>query len=97
MREKRITKEEVEHIAQLAHIELTEEEKEVFTEQFNEILEFFRKIDEVDTANVPPMYHVLDIVNVYREDEVEETLPKENVLENVPKKEERFFKSPRIV
>jgi aspartyl-tRNA(Asn)/glutamyl-tRNA(Gln) amidotransferase subunit C len=43
------------------------------------------------------MYHVLDIVNVYREDEVEETLPKENVLENVPKKEERFFKSPRIV
>jgi aspartyl-tRNA(Asn)/glutamyl-tRNA(Gln) amidotransferase subunit C len=97
MREKRITKEEVEHIAQLAHIELTEEEKEVFTEQFNEILEFFRKIDEVDTANVPPMYHVLDIVNVYREDEVEETLPKENVLENAPKKEERFFKSPRIV
>lgn len=97
MREKRITREKVEHIAQLAHIELAEEEKEVFTEQFNEILEFFRKIDEVDTANVPPMYHVLDIVNVYREDEVEETLPKENVLENAPKKEEQFFKSPRIV
>ncbi|MBS7635069.1 Asp-tRNA(Asn)/Glu-tRNA(Gln) amidotransferase subunit GatC [Candidatus Bathyarchaeota archaeon] len=97
MREKWITKEEIEHIAQLAHIELTEEEKEVFTEQFNRILEFFRKIDEVDAGSIPPMYHVLDIVNVYREDEVGETLPKEGVLENAPKKEERFFKSPRIV
>jgi aspartyl-tRNA(Asn)/glutamyl-tRNA(Gln) amidotransferase subunit C len=97
MKEKQITKKEVEHIAQLAHIELTEEEKEIFTEQFNRILEFFRKIDELETADIPPMYHVLDIVNVYREDEIGETLPKENVLENAPKKEEQFFKSPRIV
>ncbi|MBS7654075.1 MAG: Asp-tRNA(Asn)/Glu-tRNA(Gln) amidotransferase subunit GatC [Candidatus Bathyarchaeia archaeon] len=97
MREKWITKEEIEHIAQLAHIELTDEEKEVFTEQFNRILDFFRKIDEVDTRSIPPMYHVLDIVNVYREDEVGGTLPKESVLENAPKKEEQFFKSPRIV
>lgn len=96
-RYKHITKEEIEHIAWLAHIELDEGEKELFTEQFNRILEFFRKIDEVDTENVPPTFHVLDIVNVYREDEICETLSKELALMNAPKKEDGFFKSPRIV
>jgi len=97
MKNKHITKEEVEHIAWLAHIELDEKEKELFTEQFNRILEFFRKIDEVDTRDVPPTFHVLDITDVYREDEVGEPLPKELALMNAPKKENGFFKSPRIV
>jgi aspartyl-tRNA(Asn)/glutamyl-tRNA(Gln) amidotransferase subunit C len=92
-----ISKEDVEHISWLAHIELTEEEKEVFTEQFNRILEFFRKIDEVDAEGVPPTYHVLDLVNVFRGDDVGETLPKEMVLKNAPRSEGNFFKSPRIV
>ncbi|MEM2342034.1 MAG: Asp-tRNA(Asn)/Glu-tRNA(Gln) amidotransferase subunit GatC [Candidatus Bathyarchaeia archaeon] len=97
MRKQHISKEEVEHVAWLAHIELTEEEKTLFTEQFNRILDFFRKIDEVNTDNVPPTHHVLDLVNVFREDEVGETLPNDSVLINAPKKEGRFFKSPRIV
>lgn len=92
-----ITKEDVEHIAWLAHIELTEEEKEIFVEQFNRILEFFRKIDEVNTENVPPTYHVIDITNVFRDDEVKESLPKEEALKNAPRREDSFFKSPRIV
>jgi aspartyl-tRNA(Asn)/glutamyl-tRNA(Gln) amidotransferase subunit C len=94
---KRITISDVEHVAWLAHIELTEEEKEVFAEQFNRILDFFKKIDEVDTSNVPPTYHVLDLVNVFRKDEVGEPLPKDSVLMNAPKKEDGFFKSPRII
>lgn len=97
MRERYISKREVEHIAWLAHIELTEEEKELFTEQFNRILDFFKKIDEVDTREIPPKYHVLELVNVFRKDEVGEPLPKEAVLRNAPKKEDNFFKSPRIV
>jgi aspartyl-tRNA(Asn)/glutamyl-tRNA(Gln) amidotransferase subunit C len=94
---KHITISDVEHVAWLAHIELTEEEKEVFAEQFNRILDFFKKIDEVDTSNVPPTYHVLDLVNVFRKDEVGEPLPKDSVLMNAPKKEDGFFKSPRII
>jgi len=97
MKKRHITKEEVEHVAWLARIELTEEEKSLFTEQFNRILEFFRQIDEVDTKDIPPTYHVLNLVNVYREDRVGETLPKESVLRNAPRKEDNFFKSPRIV
>jgi len=92
-----ISREEVEHVAWLAHVELTEEEKKVFTEQFNRILDFFKKIDEADTEQVPPTYHVLDIVNVERLDKAGESLPKDETLKNAPKKEEGFFKSPRIV
>ena len=100
--EKRVTKQhisrdEVEHVAWLAHIELTEDEKALFTEQFNRILEYFRKIDEAETGGVPPTYHVLDLVNVYREDKAGEGLPKEKVLGNAPRKEDGFFKSPRMV
>jgi aspartyl-tRNA(Asn)/glutamyl-tRNA(Gln) amidotransferase subunit C len=94
---KHISKEEVEHIAWLARIELTEMEKDLFTEQFNRILDYFRKIDEAKTEELPPTYHVLGLVNVFRKDEVGEPLPKDEPLKNAPKKEDRFFKSPRIV
>jgi len=96
-RNRRIPLEEVKHIAELAHIELTKEEELIFTEQFNRILDYFSKIDEVKTEKVPPTYHVLDIVNVYREDKVQKSQMKEDPLKNAPKKEDRFFKSPRIV
>jgi len=97
MKKRRISKKEVEHIAWLAHIELSEEEKDLFTGQFDDILEFFEKIDEVDTESVPPTYHVLDLVNVYREDEVSPSLPTEEALKNAPKRERLFLKAPRIV
>jgi aspartyl-tRNA(Asn)/glutamyl-tRNA(Gln) amidotransferase subunit C len=97
LKKSHISRDEVEHVAWLAHIELTEEEKEVFTEQFNRILGFFKKIDEADTERVPPTYHVLDLINIQRADEAGESLPKEEPLKNAPRKEERFFKSPRIV
>jgi len=97
MKRRRITNEEVEHVAWLAHVELSEEEKKLFTAQFNEILDYFEKIDEVDTEDVPPTYHVLGLVNVYREDEAKESMKGKDALRNAPKKERGFFKAPRIV
>jgi len=96
VKNRRVSVEEVKHIAELAHIELTKEEEALFTEQFNRILEYFSKIDEVDTENVPPTYHVINLVNVYREDEIQES-PIRDPLRNAPKREDGFFKSPRIV
>ena len=92
-----ITKEEIEHVALLAHIELTEEEKQRFTEQFNEILSFFRTIDKAPVEDVPPTFHVLELYNITRQDEVEESLSEEDALQNAPKKERGYFKAPRIV
>ncbi len=97
MNKRHISKEEVDQIAWLARIELSEREKARFTKQFNRILEYFKKIDEVDTDKIPPTYHVLDLVNVYRGDKVTPSLPPKEVLKNAPKKEKRFFKAPKIV
>jgi aspartyl-tRNA(Asn)/glutamyl-tRNA(Gln) amidotransferase subunit C len=97
MKRRHLSKKEVEHTAWLAHIELSRKEKKLFTEQFNDILDYFEKIDEVDTENVQPTYHVLDLMNVYREDEAIPSLPKEEALKNAPKKEKEFLKAPRIV
>lgn len=97
MSRKIITKADVEHVALLARIELTEEEKELFTDQLNRILEYFRKIDEVDLEGVEPTYHVLEIKNVFRKDEVTEHLSHEEALLNAPRKEREYFKAPRIV
>ena len=97
MERQQLTKKDVEHIAWLAHIELSEEEKALFTEQFNDILDYFKKIDEVDTEGVEPTYHVLDLENVSRRDKTEPSLPVEEALRNAPKKEKKFIKAPRIV
>ncbi len=97
MKRHHLSKKEVEHIAWLAHIELTDKEKALFTEQFNEILDYFKKIDEVDTEGVEPTYNVLDLKNVSRKDETKPSLPTEEVLKNAPKKEKKFLKAPRII
>jgi aspartyl-tRNA(Asn)/glutamyl-tRNA(Gln) amidotransferase subunit C len=97
MKRKHLSKKEVKHIAWLAHIELSDQEKTLFTEQFNEILDYFKKIDQVDTEGVEPTYHVLDLKNVYRKDEAKPSLPTEEALRNAPKKEKKFIKAPRIV
>ena len=97
MKKQHLSKKEVEHMAWLAHIELSDKEKSLFTEQFNEILEYFKKIDEADTKGVEPTYNVLDLKNVSRKDEMTHSLSTEAALKNAPKKEKKFFKAPRIV
>ena len=97
MKKQYLSKKEVEHIAWLAHIEISDKEKILFTEQFNEILEFFKKIDAIDTRNVEPTYHVLNLNNVFRKDKITPSLSPKEALKNAPKKEKKFFKAPRIV
>jgi aspartyl-tRNA(Asn)/glutamyl-tRNA(Gln) amidotransferase subunit C len=97
MEKNHLSKKEVEHVAWLAHIELSDKEKLLFTKQFNEILDYFKKIDEVDTEGVEPTYHVLDLENVSRKDKTKPSLPTKEALRNAPKKEKKFIKAPRIV
>ncbi len=91
-----LTREEVEHIAELAKVSLTEEEKELFRGQLERILEYFRKIDELDLEGVEPTTHVMDVYNIFREDVVKESLPPDEILKNAPEKEGRYFKAPRV-
>lgn len=93
----KITKEEVKHVANLARLALSEEEKEAFTTQLDKILEYADKVKELNTEFVSPTAHPLAIRNVFREDKVRPSLPVEDVLSNAPEREGNYFKVPRIV
>lgn len=92
-----ISKDEVLHIAWLSKIHLTEEQQADLTRQFNEILAYFRKLDEADTSGVSLELYVTPLKDVSREDKVEAPLNIEDALKNAPRKEGKYFKAPKIV
>jgi aspartyl-tRNA(Asn)/glutamyl-tRNA(Gln) amidotransferase subunit C len=92
-----LTREEVLHVAKLARLSLDPGEVDLFTRQLNDILAYVEKLQEVDTAGVPPMAHAVPVVNVFREDEVVPGLSREDALANAPVKEEGTFVVPRII
>jgi aspartyl-tRNA(Asn)/glutamyl-tRNA(Gln) amidotransferase subunit C len=94
---KLILEKEVEHIARLAKLELSEKDKKLFTTQLNDILRYFKKIDEVDVKDVEPTYHVIETKNVLREDKPVPPLPVDQALQNAPEKERDYIKAPKIV
>ena len=93
----KITKDQVEYVARLAYLKLTEEEKETFTLQLDSILSYMEKLNELDTRDVEPTSHVLPIKNVFREDEVKPSLPLEEALSNAPDRKNGFFRVPRVI
>ncbi len=88
---------EVEHIARLARIGMTEEELETFREQLSHILEQFEILDQVDTSDVPPTSHTMELSSVFREDKVKPSHSKEEVLANAPKEDEGFFRVKSVL
>ncbi len=92
-----LTRDEVLHVAELARLSLAPEEIEVFTRQLNDILAYVSKLQELDTAGVPPLAHVIPVFNVFREDEVREGLSRDTALDNAPAREEGAFLVPRVI
>jgi aspartyl-tRNA(Asn)/glutamyl-tRNA(Gln) amidotransferase subunit C len=93
---KLISKEQVEHVATLARLALTEEEKEKFVKQFGDILEYFNQLNEVDTKGIEPMAHSVPAFNIMREDKVDKDCTRDEILSNAPEEENGFFKVPKI-
>lgn len=91
-----ITIKDVEHVAKLARLELTDAEKELYTKQLGDVLKYIDQMNEVDTSNVKPMTQVIDFVNVMREDKVVYEQTKEQLMANAPEEENGFFKVPKI-
>lgn len=92
-----VTIKEVEHIAILAKLEFTEAEKEKFTYQLNKILEYVEQLNKIDTSNVEPLSHVIELSNVFREDKVKPGVSTDEALKNAPSKTEQFFKVPKVI
>jgi aspartyl-tRNA(Asn)/glutamyl-tRNA(Gln) amidotransferase subunit C len=92
-----ITRKDVEHVALLSRLELTDNEVEKFTGQLNAILGYIDMLNRLDTAGVEPTAHVLPLKNVMRADEVRPSLPRELALANAPEQEDGYFKVPKIL
>ena len=92
-----ITIEDVEHVAKLARLSLSDEEKETYRRQLSDVLEHARVIAEVDTEDVPPTSHTLPLANVFRVDAPRESLPVEEVTGNASWARDGAFRVPRIV
>ncbi len=87
---------DVEHVAKLARLELTEEETEKYSKQLGDILKYVEQMNEVDTQGIEPMPHAIPIYNVMREDEVKYEETKEEMMANAPYEENGFFRVPKI-
>lgn len=93
----KISKDDIIKVSELARLEFNEEELEKFTEQLGKILEYIEQLNELNTDNVEPTSHVLDMSTPLREDKVVEWLSTEEVLKNAPESEDDFFVVPQVI
>jgi aspartyl-tRNA(Asn)/glutamyl-tRNA(Gln) amidotransferase subunit C len=93
----KISKQEVEHVAKLARLELADGEKDKLIDQLSNILTYVETLNGLDTKGVEATSHVLDIKNVMRDDVSAPSLPQEQALANAPDKAAGHFKVPKII
>jgi aspartyl-tRNA(Asn)/glutamyl-tRNA(Gln) amidotransferase subunit C len=92
-----LTLKEVEHIANLARLELTDEEKARYRQQLSAILDYFAQLRELDTSGIPPTSSVLPPRSALREDEPRPSLSLEELLRNAPDTEAGQFRVPPVL
>ncbi|MFX0080889.1 MAG: Asp-tRNA(Asn)/Glu-tRNA(Gln) amidotransferase subunit GatC [Candidatus Hodarchaeota archaeon] len=93
-----LSKQTIEHLSKLALLDISEEEKEQLSKQLGDILDYFKKLNDIDTDNVKPTTHPIEgLSNVFREDEPWESLSNEEATKNTKYKQDGYFKAPRIL
>ena len=92
-----LTPEDVDHVAALARLGITDAERARFTEQLSGILEHFQVLQALDTANIPPTAQVLDLRNVMRPDASRPSWPRDEILANAPRQEDGFFRVQAVL
>tara|TARA_B100000927_G_C16323356_1_gene412281 strand:- start:428 stop:721 length:294 start_codon:yes stop_codon:yes gene_type:complete len=93
----RISKEQVKKVAQLARIELNEEEIDHHSEQLEKILDYINQLEKINTENIPCTTRAIEVVNVLRDDINEKFEDNEDILELAPSREDDFLKVPKII
>ena len=88
---------DVEYVAKLARLEVTNQEKEKLTAQLNDILLYIDQLNELDTTGVAPMSHAIAVTNAFREDKVAESLGTQRALANAPDARGEFFRVPKVI
>ena len=93
----KISSSDVRKVAQLARLELPEDQIETYTKQLEEILSYVDHLQEIDTGNIPPTTRAVEVVNAMRDDFVEVTSSREDILNQAPQREGDFFRVPKIL
>lgn len=93
----KITREEITHVTRLIKLGLDENEFELVAHQLNRLLEYIERLDEIDTSEVEPTFHVIPRSNVFREDTVRPSLSREESLANAPERTGNFFVVPKVM
>ncbi len=88
---------DIDHVALLARLKLTDMEKEIFSEQVVNIIRYIDKLNELDTSGIEPTAHVLPMKNIFREDRVRPSLPRDSALQNAPERDGGFYRVPKII
>lgn len=88
---------EVKHIAKLAKLKFSDEELEDFTYRFNDILKYMDMLNKVDTENIAPLSHPVEMINVFRDDTLKEPVSTEDAMKNAPDSDGEFFRVPKII
>lgn len=92
-----VSTEEVHYIAELARLRFSEEEEDHMARQMSRILDYMEKLNELDLTGVPPMSHVLDLHNVFRPDEAEQRIARDEALSNAPDADGAYFRVPKVI
>ncbi len=92
-----VNNKQVEQIAKLARLKFDENEIENLTKDMNKILGYMDQLNELDTKNIEPLSHPLDLSNVMREDELIPSITREEAFKNAPSANEEFFKVPKVI
>ena len=87
----------IEHLAQLARLSVSDDEKILFANQIDSILSYMDTLDELDTGNIEPTSHVISLSNVVREDLPKDSLDREDALRNAPERTDKFYRVPKII
>ena len=93
----KITNDEVKKVANLARLELNEDEINSHSEQLEKILEYINQLEKIDTDDVPCTTRAIEVINVFRKDEQKNFDCTEEILELGPSKEDKYFKVPKII
>jgi aspartyl-tRNA(Asn)/glutamyl-tRNA(Gln) amidotransferase subunit C len=92
-----LTKKDVEYVARLARLALTESEKEKFTGQLSQILDYFEQLKKIDTTHVSPTAHPFFTHTVWKEDQPKPKEQTQKILANAPEREDDFFKVRKVI
>ena len=93
----KLSSQEVEYVAHLARLEITDKEKDKLTAQLNDILLYIDKLNELDTKGVEPMSHAIAVTNAFREDNIINSIGTGKSLANAPDARGEFFRVPKVI